>query len=70
LEPHPPWGATQYWDAMMNRNSIWEGIAVPASVIKRRYDIHWRNPLGRGTYGRVIPVRNHSLQIVAYGSQF
>ena len=65
LESHQPWVNIQYWRAMMDRGSRWEGLVVPANAIKHRYDIRWLNPLGRGTYGKVIPVSNHSLHIVA-----
>ena len=45
----------------MDRNAQWEGVVVPANVIKRRYDINSRNPLGRGTFGRVLEVCNAKL---------
>jgi len=69
-EPHQPWGATQFWDAKMDKNSQWEGMAVPSYVIKRRYDINWKNPLGRGTFGRVLEVRNSQYHVAHRSRQW
>jgi hypothetical protein len=55
-EPHQPLGASQYWKGKMDQNSQWEGLVVPSDVIKRRYDINWKEPLGRGTFGLVLEV--------------
>lgn len=57
-DPHQPWGASQYWKGKMDQNSQWEGLVVPSDVIKRRYEINWKEPLGRGTFGRVLEVYN------------
>jgi hypothetical protein len=34
----------------------WEGLVVTSNSTKSRYDINWRNPLGWGTFGRVVEV--------------
>jgi hypothetical protein len=69
-EPHQPWGASQYWKGKMDQTSQWEGLVVPSDVIKRRYDINWKEPLGRGTFGRVLEViapQDHPRKLIVLG---
>ena len=69
-DPHQPWDAKQYWKGKMDQNSQWEGEVVPFDVIKRRYDINWKEPLGGGTFGRVLEVYNpqdHPRKLIVLG---
>jgi hypothetical protein len=36
----------------------WEGCEVSFEVIKQHYDINWQSPLGQGSYGKVLEVRD------------
>ena len=36
---------------------LWEGLEVPMSTIRERYQIDWQNPIGIGAYGKVHEVR-------------
>ena len=38
--------------------SLWDGEEVESNLIKSRYRINWKFPLGHGTYGRVLEVSN------------
>jgi len=55
----PVVGTNVLEDIRMKPYHLWDGQEVESSLIKGRYDINWKFPLGHGTtYGRVLEVSN------------